>query len=165
VRHQNEKFTNTSSSLVGSSMINRFRYMEHNRKLSKNHVPSSRSIDPHDTNSAVYWRMCANPFENRSKRQTELPTDLNLTYSWDFWRKDCNNLAIFRNKVRHDAELLRPGSERIWNQRKILVLVGVCEFFFWLVLNMSIYGFSRVFTDFTSKIEEKRVPKLFFKLP
>ena len=52
--------------------------------------------------------------------------------------------AIFRTKVRHDAELLRPGSKRIWNQRKILVLVGVFKYFvdpFW-------NGNLRVFTGF-----------------
>ena len=72
--------------------------------------------------------------------------------------------AIFRSKVQYDAELLRPGSKRIWNQRKILVLVGV----FQKKLNrfeMGIYGFSWVFTGFTSKNVEKRMLKGFFKLP
>ena len=53
VRHTNEKFTNRQSSIVGYSMIIRYRPMEHNRRLSNNHVPSSRFNGPNISNSDV----------------------------------------------------------------------------------------------------------------
>ena len=65
VHHTNEKFTNTKSNLVGNNMINQFRYMEHNRRLSTNDVPSSWFNGPNISNSDVRNKNIQTLFETK----------------------------------------------------------------------------------------------------
>ena len=72
--------------MVGYSMINRFRYMEHNWRRSNIHVPSSRLNGPYISNSGVRSRICEKSYikfrvqiKNIRKNVSKQKQDENIT--------------------------------------------------------------------------------------